>query len=125
MYISALMISLLPTYFKHRNDEYYRSLGASGAVSAVIFAGLAVAPDSEVYVYFIRMPGFIFAPLYLVLSIILEKKAKDNINHSAHIWGSIYGLAFILIAAYAAGFDLVSYFVDAVGSYMRAKGWTS
>jgi membrane associated rhomboid family serine protease len=123
MYISALLVSLLPTYFKHKNDEYYRSLGASGAVSAVVFAGLAVAPDSDIYVYFIKMPGFVFAPLYLVLSIVLERKAKDNVNHSAHIWGSLYGLAFILISAYIAGFDLVSYFIDSVSGYIRAKGW--
>jgi len=123
MYISALMISLLPTYFKHRHDEYYRSLGASGAVSAVIFAGLAIAPASDIYVYFIRMPGFVFAPLYLIFSIVLEKKAKDNINHSAHIWGSLYGLAFIMIASYAAGFDLVTYFIQSVKGYMSAKGW--
>lgn len=125
MYISALFISLLPTYLQHKNDENYRSLGASGAVSAVVFAGLAVAPDSDIYIYFIRMPGFIFAPLYLILSIILAKKAKDNVNHSAHIWGSLYGLVFILISAYSAGFDLVAYFIEAVKGYMRAKGWTN
>ncbi len=123
MYLTALAVSLLPTYLNHRNDENYRSLGASGAVSAVVFAGLAVAPDSDIFIYFIRMPGFIFAPLYLLLSIILAKRGRDNINHSAHIWGALYGLVFILITAYAAHFDLVAYFIESVKGYMRVKGW--
>src|SRR5690349_13203702 len=123
MYISALVISLLPTYLKHKNDYHYASLGASGAVSAVIFAGLAVAPGSEIYVYFIKMPGFVFAPLYLILSVVMERKCGDNINHSAHIWGSIYGLVFISIAAYSAGVDLAANFVESVKEYFRIKGW--
>ena len=124
MYVSALMVSLLPTYFKHKENYQYRSLGASGAVSAVVFAGLAVAPASDIYVYFIRMPGFIFAPLYLILSILLARKGGDNINHSAHIWGSIYGLIFIIVAGRIAGFDLISFFIQSVKGYMQAKGWS-
>ena len=123
MYISALLVSLLPTYLKHKNDYNYASLGASGAVSAVVFAGLAVAPASEIYVYFIRMPGFVFAPLYLILSVVMERKGGDNINHSAHIWGSLYGLAFIFITAYSAGVDLAGYFVESVKDYFRVRGW--
>ena len=65
MYITALVISILPTYFKNRDNYQYRSLGASGAVSAVIFAGLMLAPETEVYIFLIPIPipGFIFAPL--------------------------------------------------------------
>ncbi|MBL7726192.1 MAG: rhomboid family intramembrane serine protease [Dinghuibacter sp.] len=102
MYVAALYVSLLPTYRKHKHNQYYLGLGASGAVSAVIFAGLLIAPANEVYLYFIPIgiPGFIFAPLYLAFSAFLERRGQDNINHSAHIWGALFGLAFILFAGY-------------------------
>ena len=125
MYLSALMVSLLPTYFKNRNNYDYRSLGASGAVSAVVFAGLVIAPDQLIYIYFIPIgiPGFIFAPLYLLLSALLARKGGDNINHSAHIWGSIYGLIFIIVAGRIAGYDIINYFLTTVQNYLRAKNW--
>jgi membrane associated rhomboid family serine protease len=110
LYLSALVVSLLPTYFKNKNNYYYRSLGASGAVSAVIFAGLMIAPETEVYIFFIPIPipGFIFAPLYLLISAMMDRKGGSNINHSAHIWGAIYGLVFIIIAGRAIGYDAVA-----------------
>jgi|SRR5882724_670798 len=126
MYVSALAISLLPTYFKNKDNYNYRSLGASGAVSAVIFAGLLTTPYVEVGFYFIPpfIPGFIFAPLYLVVSVILEKRGRDNVNHSAHIWGAIFGLAFVIIVGkLVAHYDAITGFVDGVKLYMRAKGW--
>lgn len=125
MYLSALMVSLLPTYYKNQNNYSYRSLGASGAVSAVVFAGLVIAPDQLIYIYFIPIgiPGFIFAPLYLLLSALLARKGGDNINHSAHIWGSIYGLIFIIIAGKIAGYDIINYFLTTVQNYLRAKNW--
>jgi membrane associated rhomboid family serine protease len=101
MYIIALMVCLLPTFAKHKNDYYYRSLGASGAVSAVIFAGLLLEPRNKVGFFFIPpiIPGYVFGPLYLILSTYLEKKSRDNVNHSAHIWGAIFGLLFVIIMA--------------------------
>lgn len=120
MYVSALVISILPTYFKHKGNYYYRSLGASGAVSAVIFAGLIIAPTEKIYIFFIPIgiPGFIFAPLYLLLSAMMERRGGDNINHSAHIWGAVYGLLFIIAAGYLAGYDIVSYFIFSVKQYL-------
>lgn len=125
MYVSALIVSLLPTYFKHINDYYYRSLGASGAVSAVIFAGLMIAPETEVYIFFIPIPipGFIFAPLYILISALMERKGGTNINHSAHIWGAIYGLLFIIVAGRMVGYDAITEGIDRIRFYMQAKGW--
>jgi len=107
MYILALWVCLLPTFAKHKNDYYYRSLGASGAVSAVVFAGLLLEPRNKVGFFFIPpvIPGYIFGPLYLLLSTVLEKQAKDNVNHSAHIWGAVFGLAFLIVAAYVLQTD--------------------
>jgi membrane associated rhomboid family serine protease len=102
MYVGALLVCLLPTFAKHKDDYYYRSLGASGAVSAVIFAGLLLEPRNRVGFFFLPpvIPGYIFGPLYLIISSYLEKKSRDNVNHSAHIWGAIFGMAFVIGMSY-------------------------
>lgn len=122
MYVSALAICLLPTYWKNRDNQYYRSLGASGAVSAVVFAGLMLRPDIKVGFYFIPpiIPGFIFAPAYLVVSAFLEKRGGDNINHSAHIWGAIYGALFITVTSkLLANFDVIQNFIARVKDFFN------
>ena len=101
MYIVALFVCLIPTFIRHRNDYYYRSLGASGEVSAVVFAGILFDPTAKLGFFFIPpiIPGYIFGPVYLIASTYLEKQAKDNVNHSAHIWGALFGIVFIIAAA--------------------------
>jgi membrane associated rhomboid family serine protease len=125
LYVSSLIVSLLPTYFKNKNNSQYRSLGASGAVSAVIFAGLMLAPGTEVYIFFIPIPipGFIFAPLYVLISVLLDRKGGDNINHSAHIWGGLYGILFVIIAGYFVQYDAINEAIDRIKMYMQVKGW--
>jgi membrane associated rhomboid family serine protease len=102
MYALALGFCLVPTFIKHKNDYYYRSLGASGAVSAVIFAGMLLEPRSGVGLIFIpnvNIPGYVFAPVFLIVSHYLARRGKDNINHSAHIWGAIFGIVFVIVMA--------------------------
>lgn len=125
LYISALALSILPTYHKHKTSYNYGSLGASGAVSAVVFAGLALVPTEGIYMYYIPIPipGFIFAPLYLLLSFGLQKRGRDNINHSAHIWGSIYGAAFVIILSISIGYPIFNNFVEQVRAYMIENHW--
>ena len=104
MYVTAIGFSLLPTYSKHKNDRYYRSLGASGAVSAVIFAGILLNPMDPIGLIFIPgrgIPGFIFGGIYLIASHFLAKKGAGNINHSAHLWGALFGMLFIFFACLA------------------------
>lgn len=120
MYMVALVVCLLPTYFKNRNNQHYRSLGASGAVSAVVFAGLTLQPDILVGLFIIPpiIPGFVFGPLYLIISAWLDRKGGGNINHSAHIWGALFGVAFLIIAGYVTGrFDAVQTFINGVQRY--------
>ena len=123
MYISALGISLLPTYAKHRDDSSYRGLGASGAVSAVIFAFILVNPMANLGLIFIpgiRIPGFIFGFIYLGISSYLDKRGGGNINHSAHIWGALYGMAFIIImAGIFSDYPVLRMFVEQVKSYLH------
>jgi membrane associated rhomboid family serine protease len=124
MYILALAVCLLPTYYKNRDNHNYRSLGASGAVSAVVFAGLLIRPDVEVGLFFIPpiIPGFVFGPLYLIISAVLDRKGGGNINHSAHIWGALFGIAFIIVVGrVAANYDAIGAFVDGVKYYLARK----
>jgi membrane associated rhomboid family serine protease len=124
MYLLALIVCLLPTYFKNKYNQNYRSLGASGAVSAVVFAGLMISPLSQIGFFVIPpiIPGFIFGPLYLIASAYMEKRGGDNINHSAHIWGAIFGLIFIIIATKLySDTDIISSFVDDVKFWFRTK----
>jgi len=101
LYFTALIVASVPDYLKHRHQYHYRSLGASGAVSAVIFSAILFNPNTGVGLIFIpglRIPGYIFAIIYLVISTILAKRGQDNIGHTAHITGAIYGLVFTYIA---------------------------
>lgn len=98
-YISAIVVAILPTYMRHRHDAGYRSLGASGAVSAVLFAFILLDPWSGIYLFLIPIPipAFVFAALYIGYSIWMDKRGGDNINHSAHLYGAAYGVMFTLI----------------------------
>ena len=124
MYVLALIVCLLPTYWKNKTNENYKSLGASGAVSAVVFAGLMISPLSQIGFFIIPpiIPGFIFGPLYLVISAYMDKRGGDNINHSAHIWGALFGVAFIIIATKLySNYDVWTHFVDDIKFYMKTK----
>lgn len=101
MYITALAASVVPTYFKHKDNYQYRSLGASGAVSAVVFAGILFDPITGIGLFFIPIyiAGFLFGFLYLLISYYLDKRGSGNINHSAHIFGALYGIGFTIIAS--------------------------
>jgi len=96
-YITALAVASIPDYFKHKNQPEYRSLGASGAVSAILFSFILLAPWQSIMVWFIPMPAIVFAVLYTIYSIYMDRKGGDNINHGAHLWGAAYGVLFTII----------------------------
>ncbi len=99
LYVSALAISSLGDLVKYRNNWNYNALGASGAVSAVLFASILFAPKMGIYIYLIPIPvpGYIFAPLYLLYCWYMAKRNMDNIGHTAHFWGAVYGILFPII----------------------------
>ena len=96
-YVSAILVAILPTYLRHRHDPNYRSLGASGAVSAVLFASILINPWQLLLVLFIPMPAIVFGVCYIGYSIWMDKRGGDNINHSAHLWGAGYGMLFTVM----------------------------
>jgi membrane associated rhomboid family serine protease len=95
-YLGALFISILPTYIKQRKNANYRSLGASGAVSAVLFSYILFMPWSRIIVFILPIPAILYAVLYVVYSVMMDRHGYDNINHSAHLWGAAYGVLFTL-----------------------------
>jgi membrane associated rhomboid family serine protease len=122
LYLSALIVSILPTYFNHQNDYRYRSLGASGAVSAIIFVGIFLYPTLGMGIFPIpfHIPGFVFGPLYLGISYYLANKGQGNINHSAHIWGAIYGIIFLIItSSFLSKMNVFENFYNEVFNYLR------
>lgn len=123
MYVSALAVCLIPTYMNNKENYYYRSLGASGAVSAVIFAGILLDPANKIYMFFIPIgiPGFIFGPLYLIITAYWSKKGGSHINHSAHLWGALYGIAFLIVLSFAlhTGFNPLTNFIQSVQSFFN------
>ena len=96
-YLSAILVAILPTYLRHRHDSRYRSLGASGAVSAVLFAYVLLAPWSLIFVFVLPVPAILYAVFYVGYSIWMDRQGTDNVNHSAHLWGAGYGLLFTLM----------------------------
>ncbi|MFZ5978287.1 MULTISPECIES: rhomboid family intramembrane serine protease [Hydrotalea] len=122
LYISSLVVCLLPTYFKNTDNNSYRSLGASGAVSAVVFAFVFLAPTQPLGLIFIpiEFPAFIFGVIYLGISAYLSKKGSSRINHSAHFWGAIYGIVFLIITTrFLSPFNPVNHFINEVTGYFR------
>lgn len=100
-YLSAIVVSILPTYLSHQSDANYRSLGASGGVSAVLFAFILFDPWSKLIIFPIPVPipAFLFALLYVGYSIWMDRRGVGNVNHSAHLWGAAYGVVFTLLLA--------------------------
>ena len=119
MYIAALAVCLIPTYSKHKDNYYYRSLGASGAVSAVVFVQILLDPLTGLGLFFIPVyiSGFLFGIIYLIVSHWMDRKGAGNINHSAHIFGALFGVAFTIVACQAfSDFPVLTYFINQIKS---------
>ncbi|MFA6127790.1 MAG: rhomboid family intramembrane serine protease [Bacteroidales bacterium] len=92
LYFGAILVSPLYALFRHRNDYKYNAVGASGAVSAVVFAAIFFDPWNNIYFFaMIPMPGIIFAFLYLIYSWIMSRRGTDNVAHDTHFFGAIFG----------------------------------
>lgn len=97
-YVLAIIIAIIPTYLRHKNNNRYLSLGASGGVSAVLFAFILFEPWQSIYLFAILpIPAIIFAVIYLGYTIWADKRGGGNTNHSAHLYGAIFGVVATLL----------------------------
>ncbi len=112
LYLIGLVLSDLGTWIKHRNDPDYASLGASGAILAVLFAYIVYYPDSSLMLFPlpIPIPAPLFAVLYLAYSWWSSRQNRGRINHDAHIGGALTGMAFVAVTdpgAYRRLFEIL------------------
>jgi membrane associated rhomboid family serine protease len=98
LYLTGIVISDVPTLRKQRNNYQYNSLGASGAVSAVIFACILFMPLQDICLYGVLcFPGFILGAVYLIYSYVSARSARSGINHDAHLFGALFGVIYCLV----------------------------
>lgn len=99
LYLLGIIVSDIPTFLKYRHVPRYNSLGASGGVAAVVFSSIMFDPLNKIYLLFIPIgiPGFILGILYLMYSYYQGKRMADNINHDAHLFGSLFGIIFTIL----------------------------
>jgi membrane associated rhomboid family serine protease len=98
LYVGSIALASLSTVIRYRNDEHYSAVGASGAVSAVVFTYIFFEPLKKIYFYMVLpIPGILFGILYLIYSSYMGRREGDNINHSAHFWGAVVGFLFPIL----------------------------
>jgi membrane associated rhomboid family serine protease len=117
MYFLSLIACVIPDFVKNKMNPNYRSLGASGAISAVVFAYIMIQPLQGIGLLFIPVfiPGFLFGIIFLVVSYFLGKKGGSRVNHSAHIWGAIFGIIFIVVCSELfSDYPLMDKFIESI-----------
>ncbi len=99
LYFTGLIVSSIPSVVKFKDDPNYATLGASGAVSAVLFAFIFIFPLQSIYLMFIPIPipAFVFGVLYLGYSMYATKQERGRINHEAHSAGAVWGILYMII----------------------------
>lgn len=110
LYVGGIFFSTVPAFLKHTENPNYYSLGASGAVSAVVFAFIILYPDMDLYLLFlpIGIPGFIFGGIYLLAEYFLSKRSSSRIAHDAHFLGGVFGIVFTLLIDYNLFFRFIN-----------------
>lgn len=110
LYLTAIVLASIPSYFKHQDNQYYSALGASGATSALVFAYILFNPWG--WFLFPPLPAILFGVAYLWYSSYMSKRGVDNIGHDAHFWGAVYGAAFTIGAVLVFRPSIVTNFIN-------------
>jgi membrane associated rhomboid family serine protease len=113
LYVVGGLCATLWPMIRNQDNPSYRSLGASGAVSAILFAFILWDPTQSLYLMFIPIPipAYVFGPLYLAFEYYSMRKGKSGIAHDAHIGGAIFGVLFVLLIAPEKGMQFVHLFL--------------
>jgi membrane associated rhomboid family serine protease len=121
LYILSMVLSDIPSVIKHKDDPGYRSLGASGAVSAVVFGSILFDPLSTITIMVlpIPMPAYVFGVLYLVYCHFASKQARDHVNHDAHLFGALSGIVITIILHPSVLHDFIGSVSGAIGSHFH------
>jgi membrane associated rhomboid family serine protease len=107
-YFGAIVVSALLSLYRHKDDAWYNAVGASGAVSAILFCFIFSKPWEMLYFYgILPIPGIIMGVLYLIYSYYMSRKGEDNINHDAHFIGAVFGFIFPLFINIRLIFDFI------------------
>ncbi len=113
LYLGGLILSIIPAYGKHKNDVFYNAVGASGAVSAVVFSSIILFPAGKIFLFLIPVPipAPVFGVLYVAYEYYMAKNGRDNIGHDAHLWGALFGVIFTI----ALKPGLIAIFLQQIG----------
>ncbi len=96
LYLAGIVFATLPAFYKHSNNPNYLAVGASGAVSSVLFSFILFYPTDQLLLFFIPMPAFVLGLLYLAFEYFMSKRGRTNIAHDAHFAGAIFGILFTI-----------------------------
>jgi len=110
LYVAGAFTSVIPSFEKHKSHTWYTAVGASGAVSAVVFASIMFNPMAGMGLLFIpfHIPSWMFGLLYLGYSYFMAQKGQDNIGHDAHFFGALFGIMFTVLLNYKIGIAFVN-----------------
>jgi membrane associated rhomboid family serine protease len=115
LYTGGILFAALPSYKRHQEHSYYNSVGASGAVSAVVFSSVIFDPVRSICLYGVLcFPGILWAVAYLVYSYYKGKKENDFINHDAHFWGAVFGALFTIALKPSLALHFISRIMDLI-----------
>jgi membrane associated rhomboid family serine protease len=122
MYTLGIYASSLADYIKHKNNQYYNAVGASGAISSLVFSFILITPMSPLGLFF-HLPAWLFGVLYLAYSFYMDRRKGDNVAHGAHAWGAVFGFLFTGIMAQIHGINLfMNFWMQIVQSIQNITG---
>jgi len=117
LYLGGIVVASIPSYFRHHNNPSYAALGASGGVSAVVFAVIVFDPWQNLYLYgVIAIPQILAGVAYLAYSWYKDQKSNDNIGHMAHFTGAVWGFVF-------TGLMNPALFIHFINKTLAGPGW--
>lgn len=108
LYVLAIIVAHLRSFNRHQHDPGYRSVGASGAVAAVLFANILFDPMGTIYLYAIPLPAILVGVGYVAYEYFMGRRQSDNVNHDAHLYGAIFGFLFTIVLKPALAADFVA-----------------